>query len=84
MELRELFGIAGVPVIVALVEVVKRVRPEVADGWYPLFALGFGIGLNLLLGWKLGTDPVVAGVTGLVAGLAASGLYSQARAVVRG
>ena len=84
MELRELVGLAGVPVIVALVEVVKKVKPDMADGWYPLCALAFGIGLNVLLGWKLGVDPVVAVVTGLVAGLAASGLYSQTKAVMRG
>ncbi|MBI4318716.1 MAG: hypothetical protein HY675_09515 [Chloroflexi bacterium] len=82
MELRELIGMAGVPVIVALVEVVKRVGPEVPERTYPVWALVFGIGLNVLVGWQLGVDPMVSALTGIVAGLAASGLYSQAKVAI--
>ncbi len=79
---RDLIGAAGVPAIVALVEVVKRTFPELPARWYPLLALLVGIGLNLALSGYSGAGPVEAAAVGLIAGLAASGLYSQAKVVV--
>lgn len=79
---RDLIGAAGVPAIVALVELVKRTFPELPARAYPLLALLLGIGLNLALSGYSGTSPVEAASVGLIAGLAASGLYSQAKVVV--
>ncbi len=78
MDVREFIGLAGVPVIVGLVEVAKLWVKD--SRWYPLPALGFGVGLNAGVALSLGR-PVPEGVfTGMVAGLAASGLYSGVRA----
>ena len=82
MDLREVFGVAGVPVIVGLVEVVKRLWPEAPAGVWALFALAFGVLLNVVVGQALGVELVVTLVTGVVAGLAASGLYSGGKAVL--
>ncbi|GIW09055.1 MAG: hypothetical protein KatS3mg061_0112 [Dehalococcoidia bacterium] len=79
MDLQELIGLAGVPVIVALVQLVK---PWVSDSrWHPWLAVGWGVGLNLAAGVLLGNDPARTVLTGLVAGLAAAGLYDSGRAV---
>jgi hypothetical protein len=76
-ELRQFFGLAGFPVVAALVEVGKRACPETSERWWPLAALGLGVAWNLVIGWRLGVDLWVAGALGVVTGLAASGLYSQ-------
>lgn len=80
-ELRQFVGLAGFPVVAGLVEVVKRAAPELNDRWWPLVALALGVGFNLLVGWRLEMDLWLASTLGLVTGLAASGLYSQAKAV---
>ncbi len=77
-----LIGLAGVPIIVALVELVKRTVPELGERWWPLLAVAFGEALNLGLAYGTGSDLLTAGVLGLVAGLAASGLYSGGKALV--
>jgi hypothetical protein len=82
MAPRDLVGAAGVPAIVALVELVKRTFPELPARGLPCLALLFGIGLNLALSGYSGTSPVEAASIGLIAGLAASGLYSQAKVVI--
>lgn len=78
MELNELVGLAGVPVVVALVEVCKRWIAD--ERWWPMVAIAWGMILNLALALILQTDPSTAAVVGLVTGLAASGLYSTGRA----
>ncbi|MCL5265248.1 MAG: transposase [Chloroflexi bacterium] len=84
MDLREVIGLAGVPVVVALVEVAKRSLPGMSDRWYPACSLIVALGLNLGIGWRLGLDVVTVIVTGVVVGLAASGLYSQVKTVKPG
>jgi hypothetical protein len=76
-----LLGLAGVPLIVALTEATKRSLPGLAPRWYPVVALAWSLLLNAGLGAYWGRDPVVGAATGLVAALAASGLYSGGRAV---
>ncbi|MDD4987218.1 MAG: hypothetical protein PHQ43_15885, partial [Dehalococcoidales bacterium] len=48
--------------------------------FYPLLAVGFGLVINLVAAWALGasasSDWVTALFNGIIAGLAASGLYS--------
>ena len=79
---RDLVGVAGVPAVVALVELVKRAFPDMSPRIYPGLALLFGIGLNLALIGYSGTSPLEAVATGLIVGLIASGLYSQAKVVI--
>ncbi len=81
--LNDLIGLAGVPVIVALIEVLKRAWPELDGRWLPLASLLLGLALNLAVGWTLELAPQEALALGLVAGLAASGLYSQGKTVLR-
>jgi hypothetical protein len=82
MNPNEVIGLAGVPVIVALVEVGKRAWPEMPERLYPLACLVVALVLNLGLGLHFGADVITALITGLIAGLAASGLYSQAKAML--
>lgn len=82
VDLRELVGLAGVPAVLAIVELVKRVYPGVEGRWLPLLVLGVALTINVGVGYKLGFDLVVAAVTGLLVGLAASGLYSQGKTVM--
>jgi hypothetical protein len=78
VDVGEFIGLAGVPVIVGLVEVGKLWVKD--SRWYPLMALACGVSLNVGAALILGR-PVPEGVlTGVVAGLAASGLYSGVRA----
>jgi len=76
-----LLGMAGVPLIVALTEATKRSLPGLAARWHPLVALAWALLLNVGLGAYQGGDPVLGAATGLVAALAASGLYSGGRAI---
>ncbi len=76
---RDLVGVAGVPAIVGLVELVKRAFPGLAPRLYPALALAFGVALNLALMGYSGAGPVEAVALGLVAALVASGLYSQTK-----
>ena len=71
-------ALGGVPLILGLVQLFK---PFITDTrYYPLVALAFGLVINLVAGWALGatiaTDWITALFNGVIAGLAASGLYS--------
>ena len=73
-----LVALGGVPLILGLVQLFKPFIPDTR--FYPLLALTFGLLINLVAGWALGasvaTDWVTALFNGIIAGLAASGLYS--------
>ena len=81
-----LVALGGVPLILGLVQLFK---PFVADTrYYPLLALAFGLAINLVAGWALGasvaTDWVTALFNGIIAGMAASGLYSAGSTLKEG
>jgi hypothetical protein len=80
--IKDLVGLAGVPFVVALTEAVKVVAPELPARFYPLVAIVWGLGLNLLAAQMLGVSPLEAAVEGVAAGLAAAGLYSAARSAL--
>ncbi len=77
MELSDFIGLAGIPLIVALVQVAKSWVSE--DRYYPVLAVAMGLILNLGIAQARGADLPTAMMMGLVAGLAASGLYSQGK-----
>ncbi|HLH26398.1 MAG TPA: hypothetical protein VK066_28085 [Chloroflexota bacterium] len=81
--MEEVAGVAGVPLIVGLVEVAKGVGLDAR--WAPAVALGLGLALSLgyraALGGVGGAEWAQATLGGLALGLAASGLYSGTRAV---
>src|SRR3990172_9916608 len=71
-------ALGGVPLILGLVQLFK---PFITDTrFYPLVALAFGLAINLIAGWALGASAssewVTALFNGIIAGMAASGLYS--------
>lgn len=78
--MREVVGLAGVPVIVGLVEAFKLFWPD-EERVYPVVAIGFGLAINVGLAWSMIGDLRLAVVYGVVAGLAAAGLYSGGKAV---
>ena len=79
--LRSVLGLAGVPLLVALTQMFKPFVPSAR--WYPLLAVCFGLVLNLLVAWAMSINGraewAAAALMGILAGLAASGLYSSAR-----
>jgi hypothetical protein len=84
MDIAQLIGLAGVPVLAALIQAIKTALPSVDARYWPVASIVIGIGYNLALGALMGEALGIAAVVGLVAGLAASGLYSQARTAIQG
>jgi len=79
-------ALGGVPLILGLVQLFK---PFITDTrYYPVVALVFGLIINLVAGWALGasvaTDWITALFNGIIAGLAASGLYSAGSTIQEG
>ena len=75
-----LYQVMIVPLIIGLVEVVKRLE-VVPDKYMPIIALCLGLGGGALL---YSGDWVQAVVVGLALGLSAVGLYSGAKNVTEG
>jgi hypothetical protein len=77
----DLAGVTGVPLVMGLVEVAKRLG--LSSRWAPALAVGLGATLSLgyraVLGLPAGEAWAQAAVNGLALGLAAAGLYSGAR-----
>jgi hypothetical protein len=78
MDPRSFLGLAGVPVVLGLVQAVKVTFPRVPGNYWPAVTLVLAVGFNLGLAAVLGTDLGVSALVGLVTGLSASGLYSYA------
>lgn len=74
---RAFYGLAGVPIVVALVQVIKAAAPTLGARWYPAVTLFVAVVFNVGLAAAMGSDPILAVLVGLVVGLAASGLYSH-------
>jgi hypothetical protein len=76
--LTSIVALGGVPLILGLVQLFKSFVSDTR--YYPLVAMAFGLVINLIAGWALGatavTDWITALLNGIIAGLAASGLYS--------
>lgn len=78
-----LVGLAGAPVVVALVQLVKTSWPDLPTRWFPLFSLFFSVALNLAVALVVSSSLPIAALLGLVTGLAASGFYSWGGALRR-
>lgn len=68
-----LFGLAAVPVIVALVQVAKNFVEDAR--YWPLIAIAVGVLWNVAVASITNQPLALAGLTGVVVGLAAAGLY---------
>jgi len=80
-ELRELAGLLGVPVVIALVSATEKVL-QIERRWLPVAAIVWGCVLNLALAYILATPYPSAVIWGVIAGLAAVGLFSGTRATL--
>ncbi len=81
MELSEYLFFGSVPIIVGLVSAIKLILKN--KRYYPVISMGFGVGLNMLVGYELGKSLIVSFVMGIIAGLTASGLWTGAKNVVK-
>ena len=79
-EWQAFFSAGGVPVVIALVQVVKVSAPALDKRWLPLVALAVSAAWQALGVFAVGTGPGEAATYAVVAGLAAVGLYSGIRA----
>ena len=77
MEITSLYGFAGIPVITGMIQMFKKVVPELPERFWPLVAWILGIIWNISLGLGVGEQLWISTVFGVVVGLAASGFYSQ-------
>jgi hypothetical protein len=84
--LTSIVALGGVPLILGLVQLFKSFVSDTR--YYPLVAMAFGLVINLIAGWALGatavTDWITALLNGIIAGLAASGLYSAGSTIKEG
>ena len=77
----DIAGLAGIPIIAALVQIAKG---WVTDRrWWPVLAIVFGLALNMVIAVPTSADMVRAGIVGLVAGLGAAGLYDVGKRTIR-
>ncbi len=86
MTVAEVVTLGGAIVVVTiLTEVIKRAA-AMTEGqvarFGPLIAVFLGIVVTVAASLAQGTDPVAGGLTGLIAGASASGIYSYAKPMV--
>ncbi|UTI42091.1 hypothetical protein [Niallia sp. RD1] len=74
----EMYDVAIIPLILALVELLKRVGFPVK--YTPVVALVLGVGFGLVY---IDGDIKQSIIVGLMLGLSASGLYSGTKSVVK-
>jgi hypothetical protein len=74
----DVLTLAPVPLITAFVSAVGLAVPALPRRCYPLVAIAAGIAWCTIVAAVAGTSPAEAALHGVVAGLAASGLYSAA------
>lgn len=76
-------ALGGVPLIIGIVQIFKEFIED--KRYYPFIAVGIGLAVNAIAGWVLGASAPVEWVTylfnGVIAGLAASGLYSTSSTI---
>ena len=71
-----------IPLLIALVDVAKRIFPGMRKRIKPALAIVFGLALSLYLGLVLGLSPLEQLWWGLVAGLGSTGTYTLGRRVI--
>lgn len=79
MDPKDFVGLAGVPLLMALVALIKTTIPELPARYYPALSVTLGVGWNVGLTYLLGTDHYVGALIGMVAGLAAAGLFDYGK-----
>ncbi len=82
IELRDFLGVAGAPLVIALVAATQRVFPDLEARWAPALAFAWAGLLNGLLAYALPVTWPVAVLAWFLCALMASGLYSQTKAMI--
>jgi hypothetical protein len=80
IELTQFLGVAGAPVVVALVAVTRMVFPDWPDRVAPLMAFGWAAVINAVVAYSLPVAWPVAILAWILCALVASGVYSQGKA----
>jgi hypothetical protein len=70
----------SIPLITAIVEVIKRTFPVLGNRFIPLVSMVVGIGAGLLLI----EVSIVGGFVGLILGLSACGLFEISKTTIAG
>jgi hypothetical protein len=78
-DISTVIGLTGVPIVTALVQVVKIAWPELDSRYWPVLCLAIAIGLNVGIAAAMGNPWRTGVIWGLLAGLSASGLYTWTR-----
>ncbi len=79
MEIENWAGLAGAPLVQALVEATKRTFPQLPARWYVAVSVAWGVLLNLALAYLLSTDLRVGAVVGVVTGLLTAGIFAASK-----
>lgn len=80
-ELTDLVGVAGAPLVTAIVAIVRPWLPD--DRWIPVITLIVAVVLNEALAAASDGQWAKAAIRGVIAGLVASGLYGQAKVMIK-
>lgn len=78
----DVLTMASIPVVMAMVQVIKTMFPAISPRWFPVLSLGFAIASNIFLAAFYAKPFPEAIATGVVVGLTASGLYSGGRTMM--
>lgn len=74
-------GVTGMGVVIAAVELLKRIFPTMPDRLYPICSLVVALFFNVGVALYRQADVGLAIVVGIVVALMSSGLYSGGRTV---
>lgn len=77
--MENIYGVAVVPLIIAIVAVVKTIIPESAHKYMGLVAWLLGVLIAGAYGAQEGWQPLQSIIIGSAVGLSAAGLYSTTK-----
>lgn len=75
MDIRDFAGLGGIPLVLALVALLKRTVPSLSSRYYPGASVAFGVVVNLGVVAIIGGDWKIAVFVGVITGMMASGLF---------
>jgi hypothetical protein len=79
IDLSVVVGISGIPIVTALVQLLKLTFPQLDSRWWPALSFGVAVLLNVGAAAVLRSSIETGVIWGVLAGLSASGLYTWTR-----
>ena len=79
IDLAAFAGLGGIPLIQALVALVKTMFPKFPARYYPGLSVAFGVLTNLGLAYLIGGDLRISAGVGVIAGLIAARLFDYGK-----